>query len=56
MRLDETRRLPCVFFTKVGLVALRKMMAQPRLADPARFARICQELGIDTCSIDDAAA
>jgi len=56
MRLDEARRLPCVLFTEVGLVVLRTMMAQPRLADPAKFARICQELGIDTSSSDDAAA
>ncbi len=56
MRLHEARRPPWVFFTEVSLVALRTMMAQPRLADPAKFARICQELGIDTSLIGDAAA
>ena len=47
MRLDATLRLPRVFFTEAGLAALRAMMAQPRLANPAKFAHIRQELGID---------
>jgi hypothetical protein len=47
MRLDATRRPPHLFFTEAGLVALRAMMADRRLADPTKFAHIRQELGID---------
>src|SRR5689334_22608650 len=47
MRLEATRRPPHLFFTELGLVALRAMMADRRLADPIKFAHIRQELGID---------
>ena len=47
MRLDLTGRLPMLFFTDDGLVALRTMMADGRLADPKKFAHVRQELGID---------
>jgi len=47
MRLDTGQRLPRLFFTEAGLTALRAMMADRRLADPAKFAHIRQELGID---------
>src|SRR5208337_1395866 len=47
MRLDTGHRLPRLFFTEAGLTALRAMMADRRLADPAKFAHIRQELGID---------
>ena len=47
MRLDASARLPHVFFTETGLVALRAMMSDARLANPAKFAHVRQELGID---------
>jgi hypothetical protein len=47
MRLDTTARSPRFFFTPEGLAALRRMMADPRLANPQKFAHIRRELGID---------
>jgi hypothetical protein len=47
MRLDTGQRLPRLFFTGVGLAALRTMMTDRRLADPKRFAHVRRELGID---------
>ena len=47
LRLDATGRMPRLFFTEAGIVALRAMMADARLANPAKFAHIRQELGID---------
>ena len=47
MRLDASARLPHVFFTEAGLAALRAMMSDARLANPAKFAHVRQELGID---------
>jgi hypothetical protein len=47
MRLDPVARPPRLFFTEVGLVALREMMADRRFADPRKFAHIRQELGIE---------
>ena len=47
MRLDATTRWPRLFFTDAGFAALRTMMADARLANPAKFAHIRQELGID---------
>ncbi len=47
LRLDATSRWPRLFFTDAGLTALRTMMADARLANPAKFAHIRQELGID---------
>ena len=47
MRLDTGSRPPRLFFTDAGLVELRAMMADRRLADPVKFAHIRQELGID---------
>jgi 2-hydroxychromene-2-carboxylate isomerase len=47
MRLDTTQHWPRLFFTEVGLAALRTMMADRRLADPEKFAHVRQELGID---------
>ena len=40
-------RQPRLFFTDTGLAALRAMMADRRMADPAKFAHIRRELGID---------
>ena len=47
MRLDTSQRLPRLFFTEAGLVELRTMMMDRRLADPKKFAHVRQELGID---------
>lgn len=47
MRLDETGRLPKLFFTGAGLASLRAMMMETRFADPEKFAHIRRELGID---------
>jgi hypothetical protein len=46
MRLEPTSRFPRLFFTDTGLDELRTMMADPRLANPAKFAHIRQELGL----------
>ena len=56
MRLDAALRPPSLFFTEPGLAALRAMMADRRLANPAQFAHVRQELGIDPPRQDDAAA
>ena len=55
MRLDTSERLPRLFFTEAGLVELRAMVADRRLADPKRFAHVRQELGIDPLSATDPA-
>jgi hypothetical protein len=55
MRLDATIRPPRLFFTEPGLAALRTMMADRRLANPAEFAHVRQELGIDPPRQGDAA-
>ena len=47
LRLDTTGRMPRLFFTEAGIVALRAMMSDTRLANPAKFAHVRQELGID---------
>ena len=47
LRLDTTGRQPRLFFTDAGLAALRAMMADARLANPAKFAHVRQELGLD---------
>jgi len=47
MRPDTTQRWPRLLFTKTGLAAPSRMMADPRLADPVKFAHVRQELGID---------
>ncbi len=55
MRLDETAYLPRLFFTVEGLAALRCMMADPRLANPRKFAHIRRELCLDPDSGVEAA-
>ncbi len=47
MRLEPTPWPQRLFFTMVGLAALRAMMADRRFADPKTFAHVRQELGID---------
>jgi len=42
MRLDTSQRLPRLFFTEAGLVELRTMMMDRRLADPKKFAHVRQ--------------
>jgi hypothetical protein len=56
MRLDVTLRPPRLFFTDSGLAALRAIMADRRLANPAQFAHVRRELGIDALQQDDGAA
>jgi hypothetical protein len=48
MRLDQSRPIPRLFFTETGIVALRQMMADRRLADPVKFAHVRRALGIDS--------
>ena len=48
LRLDTTARMPRLFFTDAGIAALRAMMSDARLANPAKFAHVRQELGIDS--------
>jgi len=50
MRLDTTSYPPRLFFTGKGTSALRRMMANPRLADPKKFAHIRRELGLEPSS------
>ena len=47
MRLDTSRSIPRLFFTETGMMGLRQMMADKRLADPGKFAHVRRELGID---------
>jgi hypothetical protein len=47
MRLDVTIRPPRLYFTEAGRAALRVMMADRRLANPAQFAHVRQVLDID---------
>ena len=46
MRLDATQHLPRLLFTELGLLALRTMMADGRLASPEKFAHVRRELGL----------
>jgi hypothetical protein len=46
MRLDATQHLPRLFFTELGLTALRTMMADGRLANSEKFAPVRSELGL----------
>ena len=46
MRLDDVKQPPRLFFTEAGRAALRSMMADPRQADPQKFAHIRRELGL----------
>ena len=47
MRIEPTPWPPRLFFTEAGLAVLRTIMANKRFADPATFAHVRQELGID---------
>ena len=47
MRLETRHPFPCLFFTAAGLEELRVMMADRRFVDPAKFAHVRAELGID---------
>ena len=47
MRLQPAPWPPRLFFTEAGLLALRAMMADRRFANPATFAHVRRELGID---------
>lgn len=52
LRLDTTSRWPRLFFTDAGFAALRVMMADARLADPAKFAHVRQELGLGPSRVE----
>ena len=54
MRLDTDGRFPSLFFTDASLIALRAMMTDRRFADPAKFAHVRRELGIDPEAGSDA--
>jgi hypothetical protein len=54
MRLDQSSPIPRLFFTETGIVALRQMMADKRLADPVKFAHVRRELGFDTAQSEAA--
>lgn len=45
--VDESQHPPRLLFTNAGIEALRTMMANPKLADPLKFAHIRRELSID---------
>jgi hypothetical protein len=47
MRLDTEGRLPTLFFTEAGIVALRAMISDRRLVNAEKFAHVRRELGID---------
>jgi hypothetical protein len=49
MRIDSTQHWPRLLFTESGLVALRRMMTDRRLADPERYSHIRQELARGCC-------
>jgi hypothetical protein len=55
MHLDTAGRLPRLFFTEAGLLALQRMMADRRFADPEKFAHVRKELGLDSPEIANAA-
>ena len=45
--VDKSQHPPRLFFTSAGIKVLRTMMANPKLADPLKFAHIRRELGIN---------
>ncbi len=47
MRLEPAPWPPRLFFTDAGLLALRAMMSDGRLAHPKTFSHVRRELGID---------
>ena len=49
MRLDTSDRLPRLFFTETGLVELRAMMADRRLADPKLSRMSAKSLASTPC-------
>jgi hypothetical protein len=55
MRLDQSSTIPRLIFTTAGMVVLRQMMANRRLADPTKFAHVRRELGIDQTAESKAA-
>jgi hypothetical protein len=55
-RLDAGGPLPRLFLTQEGMAALRRMIADKRLANPEKFAHVRRELGIDPDQAADTAA
>jgi hypothetical protein len=47
------RGWPRVFFTAIGLAALRRLLQDRRAMDPARFAHLRRELGVDAPAGED---
>ncbi len=47
------RGWPRVFFTEIGLAALRRLLQDRRAMDPARFAHLRRELGVDAPAGED---
>src|SRR5919199_6174187 len=47
VELRTERSGPRAFFTEAGLAALRQLLRDRRAMDPARFAHLRQELGLD---------
>ena len=46
-RVEQRMPWPRLIFTSVGLGALKRMLADPKQADPATFAHVRHELGIE---------
>ena len=51
LELRISQRGPRAFFTEAGLTALRQLVLDGRAMDPARFAHLRLELGIDPESL-----
>src|SRR5919199_932220 len=47
VKVQAGRIGPAAFFTEAGLAALRQLLLDHRAMDPARFAHLRQELGLD---------
>jgi hypothetical protein len=47
VEIRNTERGPRAFFTKAGLEELRRLLLHRRYMDPARFAHLRQELGLE---------
>jgi hypothetical protein len=48
VEIRNTERGPRAFFTKAGLQELRRLLLDGRYMDPARFAHLRRELGLDS--------
>ena len=48
VEIRKTERGPRAFFTEAGLQELRRLLLDGRYMDPARFAHLRRELGLDS--------